>query len=109
MSKSYIVSIRFEVPPEDEVDLGRDPGTKEGPLIDLIRDAVEREGLTVDDGEYLPNIDAFPPHFLIGVNINATIDAERLKNNVQELWAIKALETNEPDIPVDITVNYLDD
>ncbi|KAE8316868.1 hypothetical protein BDV41DRAFT_527206 [Aspergillus transmontanensis] len=109
MSNSYVVSIRLEGPPEDEDDLARDPGTKEGPLIDIVRKAVEGEGLTVEDSGYLPGPKVFPPHFLIGVEIKGDINTERLKNIVQEQWNIKAQEFNDPYIPVDITVQDLDD
>ncbi|KAB8222268.1 hypothetical protein BDV33DRAFT_201763 [Aspergillus novoparasiticus] len=99
-----VVAIRLEDPPEDDNDLARDPGTKEGPLIDFIRNVVEREGFTVEDSEYLPGPGGFPPQFLIGVKINDDIYAERFEQLLLEQWFIKGRQSNDPFIPVDFHV-----
>ncbi|PIG69633.1 hypothetical protein AARAC_006643 [Aspergillus arachidicola] len=104
MPNSYLVSIRPRVPPRDDNDLARDPGTKEGPLIDFIRNAVEREGLTVEDSEYRPSPNVFPPQYFIAVKINDNIDTESLENNVREQWMIKAQESIDFRMPADINV-----
>ncbi|KAE8143667.1 hypothetical protein BDV38DRAFT_1633 [Aspergillus pseudotamarii] len=80
-------------PPKN--DLGQ-PGAKEGPVIDVIKAAVARFGISLNRAEYGPQPPTFPPLYTVIAEISADISEDVFKDGLQGAWFDPMVQSGAP-------------